>query len=143
MIPDTPQALSLLRLYLLRAMYLFIATGLALTIWPGLIGHAGIAATPDTVVSALLGALAVLCLVGLRYPVRMIPILIFELIWKLLWVVSYALPAWLNASLDAYTEETFFACMIGVVLVPLVLPWRFIYKTYVTGRGDPWRSSGR
>lgn len=31
------------------------------------------------------------------------------------------------------------ACLFGVVLVPLVLPWTYIWQNYVKGPGDRWR----
>ena len=135
------QDVSLFRLYLLRAMYLLIAVGLGLTLWPSIIASSGTAADSHTVVMALLGALSLLCLLGIRYPLRMLPLLIFELLWKILWVVAFALPLWLTDRLDAYGQETLFACMMGVVLVPLVLPWGYIYTHYVKAPGDRWRST--
>ncbi|QDW66718.1 hypothetical protein [Luteimonas granuli] len=86
---------STLRLYLLRAMYLLVAMGLAVTIWPHIIAPASLVAGPNSVIRALLGALAVMCLLGLRYPLRMLPLLLFELLWKLIWVVASAIPMWL------------------------------------------------
>lgn len=129
---------SLFRLYLLRAMYLLIAVGLGLTLWPSIIASSGTAADSHTVVKALLGALSLLCLLGLRYPLRMLPLLIFELLWKVIWVVAFALPLWLTNRLDAYGTETLFACMMGVVLVPLVIPWGHVYRTYVKAPGEAW-----
>ena len=132
------QDVSLFRLYLLRAMYLLIAVGLGLTLWPSIIASSGTAADSHTVVMALLGALSLLCLLGVRYPLRMLPLLIFELLWKILWVVAFALPLWLIDRLDAYGQETLFACMMGVVLVPLVIPWGYVYRNYMKARSEPW-----
>ena len=132
------QDVSLFRLYLLRAMYLLIAVGLGLTLWPSIIASSGTAADSHTVVMALLGALSLLCLLGIRYPLRMLPLLIFELLWKILWVVAFALPLWLTDRLDAYGQETLFACMMGVVLVPLVIPWGYVYRNYMKARSEPW-----
>jgi hypothetical protein len=61
---------STFRLYLLRAMYLLLAVGLGLTIWPAIIAPPSVVANSSTVVRALLGALSLLCLLGLRYPLR-------------------------------------------------------------------------
>lgn len=130
--------ISLFRLYLLRAMYLLIAVGLGLTLWPSIIASSGTAADSHTVVKALLGALSLLCLLGLRYPLRMLPLLIFELLWKVIWVVAFALPLWLTNRLDAYGTETLFACLMGVVLVPLVIPWGHVYRNYVKAPGEAW-----
>ena len=81
--------ITTLRLYLLRAMYLFIAVGLVLTVWPAIIAPPNTTANASTVVRSLLGALAVLCLLGLRYPLQMLPLLLFELLWKVIWVRSF------------------------------------------------------
>lgn len=129
---------SLLRLYLLRAMYLLIAAGLGIVLWPSIVSTSGTAADSNTVVMALLGALSLLCVLGIRYPLRMLPLLIFELAWKTIWVVAFALPLWLAGTLDAYGQETLFACMVGVVLVPLVIPWGHVYRTYLAARGEAW-----
>jgi hypothetical protein len=34
-----------------------------------------------------------------------------------------------------------FACVFAL-LIPLVLPWRYLLAHYVTKAGDPWRSEG-
>ena len=130
---------STFRLYLLRAMYLFIAVGLALTVWPGIITPPNTVANASTVIRSLLGALALLCVLGLRYPVQMLPMLLFELLWKLIWVVAFALRMWLHQGLDEYASETLFACLLGIVLVPLAVPWGYVIRHYVAARAEPWR----
>lgn len=126
------------RLYLLRAMYLLISVGLGLVIWPAIISPPSLVANASTVVRALLGALALVSLLGLRYPLQMLPLLIFELLWKVIWIVAFALPMWAGPGLDAYASETLFACGMGVVLVPLVLPWGFIFRQYILAPSTRW-----
>ncbi|MGH8159210.1 MAG: hypothetical protein ACREPQ_13905 [Rhodanobacter sp.] len=130
---------STLRLCLLRGMYLLITVGLGITIWPSIVAPHGTAANEGTVIEALLGALAVVSALGLRYPLRMLPILLFELLWKLIWVVAFALRMWLVTGLDAYASQTLFACLMGVVLVPIVMPWGYVFKHYLCAKGEPWR----
>jgi hypothetical protein len=133
--------ISTLRLFLLRAMYLLIAVGLAFTVWPAIIAPPGTAANANTVIRSLLGALALLSALGLRYPVKMLPLLLFEFLWKVIWVVAFALRMWLNEGLDAYASETLFACLIGVVLVPLVVPWGYVVRHYIRAEPEPWRKA--
>lgn len=130
--------LSIFRLYLLRAMYLLIAVGLGVTIWPGIIAPGNVSHM-GSVVRAMLGALALASLLGLRYPVRMIPILLFELAWKVIWVVAFALPPWLLGELDPARTQTLFDCLVGVVLVPIAIPWGHVWRHYVKAPGDRWR----
>lgn len=130
---------STLRLYLLRAMYLLIAAGLTLMIWPLILRHPVDVPHMNGVVRSLLGAVALLAMVGIRYPLKMLPLLLFELLWKVIWVLAFGLPLWLNGQLDASTGQTMFDCLIGVVLVPLVLPWRYVFTRYLKEPGNRWR----
>ena len=86
------QELSLLRLYLLRAGYLLMALGLAITRWPLLIGHDTTWPLMDGVVVCMLVAQSLLFFLGVRYPVKLIPIPLFEMIWKVIWLSTVALP---------------------------------------------------
>ncbi|MBW1298026.1 hypothetical protein [Aquimarina litoralis] len=126
--------ISKLRSYALRAMYALIAFGLLLTIWPEIIIPDQRVADQDSVIQSMLGALALLALMGIRYPLKMLPVLIFELVWKLIWIIGYALPVYNNSGLDVYAKETFFACMIGIVLVPFAIPWRYVIEYYIKGK---------
>ena len=129
---------SLLRLYALRAVYLLLVVGLGLTIWPNILN-------PDKhwplmfgVVQCMLGALSLLSLLGLRYPVRMLPLLLFEVTWKALWLGVVSLPAWLTGTMSADVASTTFDCAM-VVIVILLMPWGHVWKTYVAAPGERWR----
>lgn len=80
---------GILRLLLLRAMYLLIAVGLAMTVWPDI-------------------------------------------------VVPHSLVA--GPALDKYASETLFAVLMGVVLVPIVVPWGYVIDHYVLAPGERWRN---
>lgn len=131
---------GIVRLYLLRAMYLLIGVGLAMTVWPYIAVPHSLVAGPGSVVRALLGALAIMCLLGLRYPLKMLPLLLFELLWKCIWVVASGIPMWLGPGLNDYASETLFAVMMGVVLVPIVVPWGYVVDQYVRAPGERWRN---
>ena len=130
---------STLRLYLLRAMYLLIALGLGVTIWPGILSPPEDLSHMGSVVRSVLGAVALLAALGIRYPLQMLPLLLFELLWKSIWVLVFGLPLWTAQQLDPNTQETLKACLMGVVLVPLVVPWGYVIKQYLKAPGDRWR----
>jgi hypothetical protein len=129
---------SLFRLYALRAGYLILTAGIAATIWPLLISHSPQWPLMNGVVCSLLAALSVLAAVGIRYPLQMLPILLFELTWKSIWLIAVALPLWSANQLDARTLDTVRDCLVGVILIPLI-PWRYVIAQYVTSPGDGWR----
>ena len=129
---------STFRLYLLRAMYVFVAVGLALTKWPGILQPPEDLSHLGGVVHSVLGAVALLAVLGIRYPLKMLPLLFFELLWKVMWVVGWGLPLWSSQQLAPDSEQTLISALVGVVLVPLAIPWGYVFKQYVKAPGDPW-----
>jgi hypothetical protein len=133
-----PTRVPLWRLYALRATYLLLVVGLGLTIWPNILNPDKSWPLMFGVVQCMLGAVSLLALLGLRYPLRMIPLLLFEMIWKAMWLLIVALPAQLAGTMDARTASTTFDCALAVIFL-VVVPWRYVWETYVAAPGDRWR----
>ena len=85
---------SAFRLYLLRATYLPSAIGLAMMIWPRVIHHTSEWALKIGDTAALLTGVQVLAMLVVRYPIKMIPLLLFEFTWKLIWLIAIGPPLW-------------------------------------------------
>ena len=136
--PIDSTRVSLPRLYALRAGYLLLAAGLGLVVWPGVFHHDTPWGLMQGVVHCMLAALSALALLGLRYPLKMLPLLFFELTWKAIWLLVVALPLWRAHAMDADTMETAYECVIAVVFVA-VIPWRHVAATYLATAGDRWR----
>jgi hypothetical protein len=134
---------SVLRLNILRATYLIIVVGMGVQIWP-LFLHSQLGVEHmKGVVRAVFAGLTLVAVLGVRYPVKMLPLLFFDLVWKAIWVLAIGGPLWSAHRLDAGTAETMKACLMGVVLFPLVIPWPYVLRHYLRVPGDRWRSSER
>ena len=129
---------STFRLYLLRAAYLLIAVGLGIMIWPGIISPSEGLSHMGSVVRSVLGTVALLAALGIRYPLKMLPVLFFELVWKCIWVLAFGLPLWSTQQLDPDTRQTLSDCLIGIVLVLIVTPWGYVFRHYVKAHGEQW-----
>src|SRR3954470_15832528 len=116
---------SRLRLYLLRAAYLLLVVGLGLMIVPALIQHEPMA---RGVIPSLLGAVWLLAIVGLFRPLQMLPLLIFELVWKTIWLCAFGVPQWSAGHVPETFAEDVKAIGLGVILMPLVIPWGYVYR---------------
>lgn len=128
--------LSRHRLLALRATYLLLVVGLGVTNWPMIVAPPADLSHMSSVVRAMLGAVALLALLGLRHPAALLPLLLFELVWKTVWVLAYGLPMWRAGTLDAGTTETFVACLMGLVIFPLVIPWGHVARRYLTAPAE-------
>lgn len=129
---------SVFRLYVLRATYLLLAIGLGTMIWPLLLD------SPETVEHfrgvtwSLLGTVALLALLGLRYPLKMLPLLFLELVWKATWVIAIGLPLRSAGQLEGAYSETWFANVMGLVIFSLAIPWGYVLRRYIREPGERW-----
>ena len=123
---------SATRRNLLRAAYLVLVVGLGIFIWPIILDPSNPMASMGGVVVCMLGAMSALALLGLRNPLNMLPILLFEIGWKTIWLVRVALPQWLDGRLDPETTSRFYECIPAVIFVAII-PWGHVWRTYVVG----------
>ena len=128
------------RLYLLRAMYLLVVVGLGSLIWPQFFHRTQPWAYADGIIACMLVAFSALSLLGLRYPLQMLPILLWELVWKAVWLGVIAWPLWRSGQVDEATAANTFACSF-VILVVIAIPWRFVFEHYVRKQGDRWSAA--
>ena len=133
---------SLTRLYMLRAMYLVLFL-LVPFMTAARIVYSGQSLAADdgwSFAACLLAAMSLLCGLGLRYPLKMLPLLFFEVIWKMIWMARVAAPLWISGKIDdALTQNS---VALGTAMVVLaVLPWRYVVAHYISAPGDAWTNS--
>lgn len=137
-ISGTGSEVSLFRLYTLRLSYLVLALGLGVYVWPSVIQHTNEFAAAVGIRVALLAGLGATAVLGLRYPVKMLPLLFFELVWKAIYLIAFALPLWASHQIDAALAADIQAVSMVFIFIPLI-PWRYLFANYVLARGDRWR----
>jgi hypothetical protein len=134
-LPIPSHEVSLFRLYVLRAAYLLFAVGLGSSIWPQVVHHP---LTAHAIAPSLLAGLSALWALGIRYPLKMLPLFLFELVWKSVWLLSVALPLWSAHRMDADTWESVEVFLGSLVVVPIAIPWPYVFANYVKASGDRW-----
>jgi hypothetical protein len=67
----------------------------------------------------------------------MLPLLLFEVAWKAIWLLVVALPLWTSHQMDPDTAETAVECLMGAVFLVLI-PWPYVVSTYLSQPGDRW-----
>jgi hypothetical protein len=133
---STEDEVSLVRLYVLRATYLLLVVGLGAFIVPSLVSHEPMA---RGVIPSLLGGVWLLAFVGLAYPLQMLPLLMFEFAWKTVWLLAFGLPQWSGGQMPPTFAGDFQSIVVGVILMPIVIPWGYVYRDYVKQPADRWR----
>ena len=134
-----PTSLPTYRLNIMRIGYLVMALGIAAIKWPIFIGGEA-ASLPafEGVVAALLGMMGLLAFLGLRYPIQLLPLLLLEVGWKLIWFGAVAVPHLIAGDMSAELTSLLGSISVGVIIAA-VTPWDYVWKRYVRAPGEPWR----
>ena len=126
---------STFRLYLMRFVYLGNFVFLGLNVWPAIINHEGAWDPVKGVAFSFWAALSLLSGLGIRYPLKMLPLLLLQLLYKSIWLIAVYLPLRSAGQSTELTRIMF----IGVVVDLIVIPWPYVLANYVKQRGDRWR----
>ena len=75
---------------------------------------------------------------ALRYPLQLLPLLVFESAWKLLWLAAVAIPNLIAGEMrDEMRSVLFSVSFVAIILA--VTPWDYVWRRYVRAPGEPWR----
>lgn len=130
---------SLLRLYALRLVYAMNFVFLGMNVWPGLLDHPEPWDPVKGVAMSFWAALSLLSALGLRYPLKMLPVLMMQLTYKVVWLAFVGYPLWTAGNMSSGATAIFNACAIGFVIDLVVIPWPYVVKRLVRAPGERWR----
>jgi hypothetical protein len=121
----------------MRGLYLLNFALLGSDVWPAIFHRAGSWDPTKGAAYSLWAALSLLSGLGLRYPLQVLPLLLFQFVYKAVWLLAVARPQWSTLSSADITQ----AMLIGIVLDLVVIPWPYVFANYVTKRGERWGRS--
>ena len=131
---------STVRLYLMRALYLLNVVLIGSSVWPQVLHHSQSVPLMEGVAFSFYVALSTLSLFGLRYPLKMLPLLLVQLFYKSAWLLAFVVPLWLAHALTSELAGALPAMLIGVILDLVTIPWPYVVANYFLMPGDRWKS---
>ncbi|MDW3191554.1 MAG: hypothetical protein R8G66_04295 [Cytophagales bacterium] len=119
------------RQHLLRVVFVLNFIGLAFDNWSTVL-YPGEQLDPwSGVAISFYAAFSLLCLLGIRFPLKFLPLLMIQLIYKSAWMVSTYLPAYQLNQMDESLSSWFWVMVPGIIIDLLVIPWGFVYREYL------------
>ena len=137
---ESRHEVSTARLYLMRALYLLNLLLVGSSVWPSLIHPTKPLPLMEGVAFSFYAALSTLSALGLRYPLKMVPLLLLQLFYKSAWLLAVAVPLSSAGALTSDLAGAVQPFVIGVVLDVVVIPWPYVLRNYLLTPGDPWKS---
>ncbi len=79
-------------------------------------------------------AFAVMGVLGFLHPLRMLPLVAFDIVYKVIWLGVVAWPLWSTGRLAGSPAEEMTGAFLWVVLPAAAMPWRYAFHTLIRGR---------
>ena len=76
-------------------------------------------------------AYGTLSLFGLIHPLKWLPIVLFMIFYKTLWLIVVAYPLWKTNTLKGSSAEELANIFIWVLVPLLFIPWKYFFKKYI------------
>jgi hypothetical protein len=129
---DASIGVSKFRFYLLRFFYLINAIFLGFVTWTEIFTHKLNWEPLPGVAFSFWAAFATLAILGVLYPLKMIPLLLMQVTYKLIWLIIVAYPLWsANHLLGSPAQELAEINFKGVMVDILIIPWPYVLKNYI------------
>jgi hypothetical protein len=120
-----------INIYLLRLTYILMFFVLGNEAWTKILTHEGPWEPMEAVAWSVWTAFATLAGLGIIRPLKMLPIMLLEVFYKVLWLVIVAYPLWIADKLEGSPASATTAGFLWVILPIIAIPWIYAFRTYV------------
>jgi hypothetical protein len=119
-----------INIYLLRLLYVLMFFWLGKITWTHILTHQGPWDPTEAVAWCVWTAFATLAGIGIVRPVKMLPIVLLEIFYKVLWLILVAYPLWSKGTLTGSPAEGITSQFLWVILPIVAVPWGYVFVNY-------------
>lgn len=121
-----------INIYLLRLLYLLVIVFVGSDSWTAIVTHQGPWDHVKAVAFCVWAAYSTLSILGLINPLKMLPLVLFEIFYKSIWLVIVAYPLWRANQLVGSPAEQMTYAFLWLPLPLLAMPWGYAFRTYLS-----------
>jgi hypothetical protein len=120
-----------INIYVMRLFFALMFIFVATNSWKVLFTHQGPWDPTRAVAWCTWAAYSTLALLGVFHTLRMLPIMIFMIFYKGLWLIFVAYPLWSAGTLKGSPAEEMAYMFSGIIIPIIFMPWKYVFKKYV------------
>jgi hypothetical protein len=120
-----------INIYILRLMFFLMIVFLGKASWTHILTFKGTWNPEDAMAWCIWGSYSVLAILGIIHPLKMLPIVMLEIFYKLLWLIIVAYPLWKSNQLTGSSAEGMTNAFLWVLLPIVAMPWKNFFRKYV------------
>lgn len=122
---------SKIRTYLLQFIYLATALSVGFQAWMEIIVSEQIWDPIYGVAYSVWASYALLMLIGVRFPLKMLPLILLQFVYKLVWITGIYYPLYRIGENNEVAFGLFRSWLFAVVVELFIIPWPYVYKHYL------------
>ena len=122
-----------IQVYLLRLVFILTFVFVGIGSWSTIVNHNGDWNPLNAVAFSVWAAYSTLSVLGIIRPLKMLPIIAFQIFYKMVWLAIVAYPLWLNGTLTGSDAEQMTKDFLWVVLPIVAMPWSYFLRTIFGG----------
>jgi hypothetical protein len=123
-----------INIYLLRLLFTLMFLFLSYDSWAHIIHHTGPWDPANCAAWFMWGSCGVIAFIGILRPLKMLPIVLFEIIYKTAWLLMIAWPLYHRNELAGTPAEGMADNFMLVILPIVAMPWWYFFRTYIMGK---------
>ena len=123
-----------INIYLLRLLFALMLFVLGSDVWTHIFAHEGPWDPDEAVAWCVWASYSVLAVLGIVRPLKLLPLVLLEIAYKVLWLILVAYPLWSTDRLAGSPAEERTYAFLWVVLPIIAMPWKYAFDYYVRGR---------
>lgn len=127
---DPSRGVSRFRFYLLRFYFALNFAALGFQAWSEIATHKGQWQPIPGIAYSFWAAFSLLAFLGILHPLKMLPLLLLQFTYKLIWSVLVAYPLWAAHQLPESHELTNIMVK-GVLMDIIIIPWPYVVRNFV------------
>jgi hypothetical protein len=125
------EGVSLVNIYLTRLVFLLTFLFVGAEAWTTILFHSGAWSPIPAVAYSVWAAYATLAVLGVIQPLKMLPVLAFQILYKVIWLAIVAFPLWTTDALAGSPAEGMTKAFMWVPLAIAAMPWRYFFRTFI------------
>jgi hypothetical protein len=128
---DCYEGVRPINFYLLRLLYILMFFVLGKDTWTHILTHQGPWDPTNAVAWCVWTAFATLAGLGIIRPLKMLPMILLEIFYKVLWLILVAYPLWSKGMLAGSPAEGITSGFQWVILPIVAVPWGYAFVTFI------------
>jgi hypothetical protein len=121
-------------IYLLRLLFVLVFLFVGYDSWTSILHHTGSWDHVKAAAICMWAAYSLLSLIGIFHPLKMLPLVIFEIIYKIIWLIIVAYPLWATHRFAGSPAEEMTYAFLWVPLPIVAMPWKYFVYHYILNR---------